>query len=558
MGRKRASKKLRMKQIRQIIQRRAFSKTALSIFAVLFAGVGSYFILKSFAAGGQTYYVSRDGNNADGTSWTTAWNDLNQIDWNVINAGDTIKIDGGSTACASNYDFSATRPGVSCGMLYNSTLTVGKSGTSGSPVTIELATDAGHNGTAVFFGGRTTPLPYCTQPSYSPQTSGTLTSHAVVVGNYQYVVLEGMKRSGIMIYGYTSDAVVMNSGSASNDTMRNLEVFDNGSYSVRGDGTYITDSKGIQPEGSNLMFERLLIHDNGQDAFQSGGPISNITVQDSWMYMRRSNPLYPGFAFNAAPFNITCQHVDGIQIYGGGSQPGLTIKDDVFGPLLSQGIYPSDVGTYVNNVTINNVLLLNANWNNINSDQQSDSTVPQNWTIQNITGYDDGSSGPDSSAGQVNVEVGSGSNMSITNSIIYHGSVHFETFTGSNNVYYGTNFAIPGGTNMNPQFVSGPSVVNSAYSDFAAADFTPQCGAACTGVGSTIHSIQDILDLIDSLNTTPSTPAPGDCDNSGHVDVIDLSLLLSNYGQVYSACDFNSDGIVNVLDLSVLLSNYGL
>jgi hypothetical protein len=212
-------------------------------FALCSAIVGSYLIMHGLAASPTTYYVSKNGSNLGGASWAAAWNELDQINWSIINPGDTIVIDGGSTACTSNYDFAGTRPGVSCGMLYNRTLTVGKSGTLAAPITIALATDAGHNGTAVFFGGRATPLPYCRQASYSPQTAGTLDSHAVVIGNYQYVVFDGSKRSGIMVYGYTSDAIVMTSGSASNDTMRNMEIFDNGSYSLRGDGTYGTDSR---------------------------------------------------------------------------------------------------------------------------------------------------------------------------------------------------------------------------------------------------------------------------------------------------------------------------
>ncbi len=52
-------------------------------------------------------------------------------------------------------------------------------------------------------------------------------------------------------------------------------------------------------------------------------------------------------------------------------------------------------------------------------------------------------------------------------------------------------------------------------------------------------------------------PRPGDCNGDGHVDAIDLSILLSHYNQAYNPCDFNIDGIVNVVDLSILESHYG-
>src|SRR5437879_2809566 len=55
-----------------------------------------------------TFFVSRNGNNTDGRSWASAWNNLDQINWTAVSVGDTILIDGGSTACPSNYDFTGT------------------------------------------------------------------------------------------------------------------------------------------------------------------------------------------------------------------------------------------------------------------------------------------------------------------------------------------------------------------------------------------------------------------------------------------------------------------
>jgi hypothetical protein len=60
-----------------------------------------------------------------------------------------------------------------------------------------------------------------------------------------------------------------------------------------------------------------------------------------------------------------------------------------------------------------------------------------------------------------------------------------------------------------------------------------------------------------TFDTGSTTTVPGDCNNDGHVTVVDLSTLLTHYGQAYSACDFNSDNTVSILDLSVLLSHYG-
>src|SRR6059058_3335191 len=75
------------------------------------------------------YYISKNGNNSDGLSWATAWNELDKINWPVIQPGDTILIDGGSQQ-----------------MVYTTTFTIGKSGTYFAPITIKKATDPGRNG----------------------------------------------------------------------------------------------------------------------------------------------------------------------------------------------------------------------------------------------------------------------------------------------------------------------------------------------------------------------------------------------------------------------------
>jgi hypothetical protein len=56
-----------------------------------------------------------------------------------------------------------------------------------------------------------------------------------------------------------------------------------------------------------------------------------------------------------------------------------------------------------------------------------------------------------------------------------------------------------------------------------------------------------------------STTKPGDVNSDGSVNLQDLSILLSHYGQsaTSSQGDLTGDGIVSLVDLSILLSNYG-
>jgi peptidoglycan/xylan/chitin deacetylase (PgdA/CDA1 family) len=57
--------------------------------------------------------------------------------------------------------------------------------------------------------------------------------------------------------------------------------------------------------------------------------------------------------------------------------------------------------------------------------------------------------------------------------------------------------------------------------------------------------------------THAETKSFGDIDNNGMVNIIDLSILMSNYGTTNSVADVNSDGAVNIFDLSTVLSNFG-
>jgi polysaccharide biosynthesis protein PslG len=48
-----------------------------------------------------------------------------------------------------------------------------------------------------------------------------------------------------------------------------------------------------------------------------------------------------------------------------------------------------------------------------------------------------------------------------------------------------------------------------------------------------------------------------DLNSDGKVDIIDMSMLLSNWGKADATSDLNIDGTVNILDLSILLSRWG-
>ena len=60
-----------------------------------------------------------------------------------------------------------------------------------------------------------------------------------------------------------------------------------------------------------------------------------------------------------------------------------------------------------------------------------------------------------------------------------------------------------------------------------------------------------------ALLLTPVEAAVADLDGDCHVGIIDLLILLSEWGQADSSADLNDDGIVNVFDLLIVLANWG-
>ncbi len=469
--------------------------------------------------GGKTWYVSKSGNNTTGDTWTNAWNELNQIKWTSVSPGDRVVIDGGTTSCngpyngsntiSNNYDY-PSKP-TNCGMVYTTALTLNKSGTSTtSPIYIQLAQDSGHNGTVVMFGGRSTSLPYCNQSSYTNQTS---VANGIDTNNYKYINIDGMKRSGIIIYGFTEGISIP--ASTANITFTNMEIFDNGVATFGNQNSSLGSSPAGIPTGwwadgagvtfrggSNLIFDRMLIHDNGQDVFQGGWYagttiVNNMAISNSWLYISRENPIYPGFGFNMGTGEI-CTHPDGLQIWNGGPDNGLTVQNDIIGPYLGQGLYPTDSTTpQYNNVTLNNVLFLNVLYGSINTV----SSAPTGWNMSNVTFYRYGAA-PD---GDLCCTIDGNSwpsGDSITNSISYGGEINDPGLGGSNNIYYnasGTTLA--GGTNTDPKFTSPLTTGTSTFAQIMAADLTPTCSSSiCTGIGSSLHKTQDILTTIDSLN----------------------------------------------------------
>ncbi len=434
---------------------------------------------------GSTFYVSKLGSNGDGRSWASAWNELSRINWSIVQPGDSILLDGGSSQ-----------------MVYTSTLTPTKSGTAAAPITIKLASDPGRNGQVAIFGGRSTPLPYCYQPAsqYTYQTAG-VRNRGIDISAVSWLVIDGSKWRGLAIYGHNRIGIGLGSTS-SNITIRNVEVYDNGNATLETNtanshyNTWYPDLPGITPNGNNNTVERAIIHDNGQDAFQSGGGIANLTIRQSWLYNGRTHPSGPDIPWNY------CRHSDGIQVYNGGVQTGLTIDGSVFGPGFLQGTLLGQSGSafaQFDNVTIRNTLFINASNTNISG---YGGTSPQNWVIDHVTSYVNRNT-TKAVVGGFNFALSlQGSNHQITNSVFYDGRIDLAAATNvqsSGNCSYNLISGSISGITADPQFVAPPPGNPPTIQDSINANFALKPGSPCTGKGSSITSIALLL------GQTPST-----------------------------------------------------
>jgi hypothetical protein len=454
----------------------------VALFAIFLSGCTSA-NTRADATRAPVFYVSPRGNGTNGLSWSTAWRDTAQIKWSVIRPGSVIVLDGGHSVCGvSPYDFepSAPDPGVTCGQRYQ------PFGIGQNDMTIERSTAAGRNGTVVIDGGRDTPLPYCGQILYSAVTTANA---GIDLNGHSGVTIDGTTRGGIVVRG-ARNGVVMDGGG--HDVLRNMEVFDNG-FAIAHSWGYSSDGNGILMGGEDNVYDRLLVHDNGQDEIHSdeaGYDESGSAVDNSWLGAIRANPRYPGEPFNdleASGHDPGCTHADGVQIFAPGTtMSGLTFSYDVFGPGTNHGLYPSDGGTGAtfDDVTVSDCLFLDTDSINILSDNSV-----HGWDLSHDTLF----------ATQGGIQIPSNGVNTMTDVIKYGGWVDVSggPWITSGDVWY-LGDPLPGrSANVNPRFASIPIGPFPTLTSLRMANLTP----SATTSGSPLHSWSALLARIDALDS---------------------------------------------------------
>jgi hypothetical protein len=176
------------------------------LFFTFFLGL----LLVGSVSAASWYVDNAVATSGNGQSWSTAWNSFSNIVWSSVQPGDIIYISGGSSGGSQKY--------------YNSTLSIGASGTIENHIIITKGVDIGHNGKVVLDGLSTY-------------------GYGVSIKNKKYITISKLDITGwstaVYISG-SSGSVYSAQNAASNIIIENLYMF-----TTLGRGVFIQTSDNI-------------------------------------------------------------------------------------------------------------------------------------------------------------------------------------------------------------------------------------------------------------------------------------------------------------------------
>lgn len=541
---------------------------------VVVARYGIYRVLADSSSGTANVFVSPSGNDSGGAckrystavTYAVAVNDGSVcLSWNhaysLAAPGDTIDLEAGSfgnQTIAQNT--SNGKPGTSNIVIQpdvSANVTVGtvSVGLRGGPVAANYLTiDGQHRLTmaayGVYLASGATPQASYDKLLNTHITSMTWVANALVTAmSADHFTLEGNE---IGPSAPNSDGIDLTTGNTGEPVPSNISITDNNihdlydscteapAYLGTCSGTGFGDSSGTCAGGTC----------NHVDGFQAYG-CDTCDMERNTFYLQGNHKQ--GIFFDADVHNDTLQNltIENNFIYNGDSDIALGIKD------TSSNLGSGYMNIYYNTIVSDSGLAFYF--------ENTDNGANTEWT-------------PGSTFSMVGNIIHSGGQTKCSSSWEYSdGSlIPSANFIWSNNLLSGSACGSGDIGNSTPSFVEAKfpgagTCGNSVFDGCATATGDPDlhlaslAGAAINAGESTYCPSIDIDSqsrpkgvACDLGADEYSNYAAGDINQDGSVDVFDLSILLSNWGDTNSpASDLNSNGVVDIYDLSILLSNYG-
>ena len=294
---------------------------------------------------GANFYVHKGASGSNnGSSWSDAWNEMNQINFSSVACGDTIWIAGGN---------------------YSTTLTAAKNCSSGSPLTINrvLASDS----TAAASPGWSSA--FASQVVIASPSGST----GIRLNGINNVVIDGRAGNpskgtayGILVQCTVTSCDGIDDGASNNNyTIQNVEVYGPScvmSQSCSGNGA---SGVNLPYGGTGFTYNNVYVHQWGE-AFRAANWV-NVTIQKSFIAdLHNDNIQHEDIVYdNGSPgqavqnFVLRYNHIwaspnDGI-FFDNGSQNGVYIYGNVVyhsgGALITfpgRGANPQNVFIYNN------------------------------------------------------------------------------------------------------------------------------------------------------------------------------------------------------------------
>lgn len=393
----------------------------------------------------RTYYVSKNGNNTDGRTWATAWNEMNQIQWSQVSAQrhDSVVLDGGVRR-----------------MIFNTPLVPQVQQSYYGPIPITLSTEAGHNGQCVI-------QPPATAKGIEINTGG--------------VNLNGTKRGGILVYG-AQQGLYINSNGPMYLTVKNIELTHCSEAGVFFNASYYPS-----------QVSQLVVHDNATNVVVNVAGYGGPTLNKCWIYNSNYQVGSDGIKVNGTPY--------------GPPGPACTVTNSVLGPGLRDGLSNTSSGrpTLNNclliNATRNNVSSYAVNMENVTSfmTRLNPQQLAHDCIKLQALGVPYGQIGS-----IVKKTIAFGGVVEIPNTIANPYPPYQQSpfpITVENNTQFRVtgNTTILAPTMVNPQFVTPVGLLPNLtpIRILMGLDFSLQPGSPAAGTGSTITSVQNLLSTFD-------------------------------------------------------------